>query len=293
MPGRLFVIALRRLSKRPALHFARAFRGARRGADHAATRIPARGAFFRGSACRLDRRASGPTAGGDFLRGRRRAVARRRTCVADICQARAASFGANHLRGMEGGTGPLLQALCVAGAGEHMPRRVRGLSQTRGATRSGIGGREVYEKIGLSARAVGLRDPVSRWGSCSAAGSLNFSWRLVMAPPFVLNYLAAHEVAHLVHLDHSPRFWALAHELCSEVDRAEAWLVDARLAASINTASLRDAKFRSRLLRGSDVAIANNLNKKRASDRNRRRVGGRHVFIELSPSSYIGRVVVI
>jgi predicted metal-dependent hydrolase len=45
-----------------------------------------------------------------------------------------------------------------------------------------------------------------------------------MAPPFVLNYLAAHEVAHLVHLDHSPRFWALAHKLCGEVDRAEAWL---------------------------------------------------------------------
>ena len=78
--------------------------------------------------------------------------------------------------------------------------------------------------LGLPARGVGLRDPVSRWGSCSATGSLNFSWRLVMAPPFVLDYLAAHEVAHLVHLDHSPRFWALTRSLSSDVDRAEAWL---------------------------------------------------------------------
>jgi hypothetical protein len=45
-----------------------------------------------------------------------------------------------------------------------------------------------------------------------------------MAPPFVLDYLAAHEVAHLVHLDHSPRFWSLAHHLCPDTDRAEAWL---------------------------------------------------------------------
>ena len=71
---------------------------------------------------------------------------------------------------------------------------------------------------------MGLRDPVSRWGSCSSTGSLNFSWRLIMAPPFVLDYLAAHEVAHLVHLDHSPRFWALTRRLSREVDRAEAWL---------------------------------------------------------------------
>ena len=65
---------------------------------------------------------------------------------------------------------------------------------------------------------------MSRWGSCSASGSLNFSWRLVMAPPFVLDYLAAHEVAHLVHLDHSTRFWSLARKLCHETDRAEGWL---------------------------------------------------------------------
>ena len=124
---------------------------------------------------------------------------------------------------MVGESGPA-QALCVAGAGEHMPRRVRDFLKREARRDLELAVASHTQKIGLPARAVGLRDPVSRWGSCSAAGSLNFSWRLVMAPPFVLNYLAAHEVAHLVHLDHSPRFWALAHKLCSEVDRAEAWL---------------------------------------------------------------------
>lgn len=114
--------------------------------------------------------------------------------------------------------------LCVAGAAEHLHRRVvdhfkrearRDLEQAVGRhTRA----------LGLPERGVGLRDTVSRWGSCSASGSLNFSWRLVMAPPFVLDYLAAHEVAHLVHLDHSERFWALAQKLCADTDRAEAWL---------------------------------------------------------------------
>jgi hypothetical protein len=80
------------------------------------------------------------------------------------------------------------------------------------------------QMLDLPARGIGLRDPVSRWGSCSASGSLNFSWRLILAPPFVLNYIAAHEAAHLIHFDHSPRFWALAHKLCGEADRAEAWL---------------------------------------------------------------------
>jgi len=69
-----------------------------------------------------------------------------------------------------------------------------------------------------------LRDTVSRWGSCSSTGGLNFSWRLILAPPFVLDYLAAHEVAHIVHMNHSPFFWKLVRRLHSGTDRAEAWL---------------------------------------------------------------------
>ena len=73
-------------------------------------------------------------------------------------------------------------------------------------------------------RRISLRDTSSRWGSCSSTGALNFSWRLILAPPDVLDYLAAHEVAHIVHMNHSPMFWKLARRLYPDTDRAEAWL---------------------------------------------------------------------
>ncbi len=115
-------------------------------------------------------------------------------------------------------------ALCVSGQPEYFHRRVMDYLK-REARRDLEAGVERHTRaLGLAPRGVGLRDPVSRWGSCSAAGSLNFSWRLVLAPAFVLDYLAAHEVAHLVHLDHSRRFWALARRLCADADRAEGWL---------------------------------------------------------------------
>jgi predicted metal-dependent hydrolase len=69
-----------------------------------------------------------------------------------------------------------------------------------------------------------LRDTRSRWGSCSAAGVLMFNWRLAMAPPPVLDYVAAHEVAHLVRMDHSPAFWREVERLCPGHAQARAWL---------------------------------------------------------------------
>jgi predicted metal-dependent hydrolase len=115
-------------------------------------------------------------------------------------------------------------ALCVCGHEEHFHRRVRDHFKKEARRDLEHAVQRHTAALGLSTRGVGLRDTVSRWGSCSATGSLNFSWRLVIAPPFVLDYLAAHEVAHLVHLDHSPRFWALARRLCPHTDRAEGWL---------------------------------------------------------------------
>lgn len=67
--------------------------------------------------------------------------------------------------------------------------------------------------LGREYRAITLRDTRSRWGSCTSDGRLMFSWRLAMAPPEVLVYVAAHEVAHLAHMDHSPRFWAQVEAL--------------------------------------------------------------------------------
>ena len=80
------------------------------------------------------------------------------------------------------------------------------------------------DALGLTASRITIRDTRSRWGSCSSAGALSFSWRLILAPPFVLDYLAAHECAHLKELNHSHRFWTLVHGLCPATDEAEAWL---------------------------------------------------------------------
>ena len=71
---------------------------------------------------------------------------------------------------------------------------------------------------------IAVRDTRSRWGSCSSKGTLSFSWRLVLAPPFVLDYLVAHEVAHLAHMNHSAAFWALARRLAPRMPEAELWL---------------------------------------------------------------------
>ncbi|MET1046736.1 MAG: SprT family zinc-dependent metalloprotease [Hyphomicrobium sp.] len=78
--------------------------------------------------------------------------------------------------------------------------------------------------LSLQVKRIGVRDQTSRWGSCSTTGALSFSWRLVLAPSFVLDYVAAHEVAHLVEMNHGPRFWALVKKICPEFESAKQWL---------------------------------------------------------------------
>ena len=80
------------------------------------------------------------------------------------------------------------------------------------------------EVVDCRYKRLTLRDTRSRWGSCSAEGNLMFSWRLIMAPRDVLDYVAAHEVAHLVRMDHSPAFWSVVRGLCPEYERPRAWL---------------------------------------------------------------------
>ncbi len=82
-------------------------------------------------------------------------------------------------------------------------------------------------KVGREIGRITLRDTRSRWGSCSHEGNLMYSWRLIMAPPEVLDYVAAHEVAHLVHMDHSTAFWDQCAALYPDHKRARAWLRDA------------------------------------------------------------------
>jgi predicted metal-dependent hydrolase len=71
---------------------------------------------------------------------------------------------------------------------------------------------------------VTVKDTTSRWGSCTSDGAISFSWRMILAPEYVSDYLVAHEVAHLVHMDHSKSFWALCHTLCEQPVKAKNWL---------------------------------------------------------------------
>jgi predicted metal-dependent hydrolase len=80
------------------------------------------------------------------------------------------------------------------------------------------------EMADLQPRRVTVKDTRSRWGSCAANRCLYFSWRLVMAPRFVQDYVAAHEVAHLRHMNHGARFWTLVEELTVHTEAAVAWL---------------------------------------------------------------------
>jgi len=112
----------------------------------------------------------------------------------------------------------------VACEGPHVARRVREFLQ-REARRDLTAAVVTYsERLGERPKRITLRDTRSRWGSCTAGGELNFSWRLILAPPVVLDYLVAHEMAHLREMNHSSRFWALARSLCANVDEAERWL---------------------------------------------------------------------
>ena len=113
----------------------------------------------------------------------------------------------------------------VAGRPEHLARRLRDWLKAEMRRRLPALVQAKAGRVQRPVKRIAVRDTRSRWGSCSPDGSMSFSWRLVFAPQPVVDYLVAHEVAHLVHLNHGPRFWALARELCEgSMDEAHAWL---------------------------------------------------------------------
>jgi predicted metal-dependent hydrolase len=85
----------------------------------------------------------------------------------------------------------------------------------------------VFAKLGEFGRepaCIAIRDTRSRWGSCSSAGALSSSWRLILAPPEVLDYVVAHEMAHFTHPGHGPEFWRTVAQLTEHMDAGRAWL---------------------------------------------------------------------
>ena len=117
-----------------------------------------------------------------------------------------------------------MPVLAVKGAPEHGARRLRDWLYAQ--AREDLDARVAFHagRLGLRARKLSVRDQGSRWGSCSTSGMLSFSWRLILAPPIVLDYVAAHEVAHLAEMNHGPRFWALVRRTMPRMDEAKAWL---------------------------------------------------------------------
>lgn len=118
--------------------------------------------------------------------------------------------------------GPVIRS---GGEGEAFARRVENLLK-RLAREALTARTEVHLKaLGLKPVKVSIVDTGSRWGSCSPHNrSIRYSWRVVLAPPAVLDYLAAHEVAHLVHADHSPAYWSVVHRLVGDHRPFRAWL---------------------------------------------------------------------
>ncbi len=114
--------------------------------------------------------------------------------------------------------------LCVAGDLPHLARRVQDFLK-RGARADLV---EAVQRHAAALKVevgpVTLRDTSSRWGSCSADGALSFSWRLILAPAHVLDYLAAHEVAHRLEMNHGPRYWRNVERIFPGRRAAEAWL---------------------------------------------------------------------
>lgn len=118
-------------------------------------------------------------------------------------------------------SGPLL---CVAGKEQHLARRLRDFLKMEAKRDLTAASRKYAALLGVTIRSVAVRDTASRWGSCSYQGALSYSWRLIFAPPFVLDYLAAHELAHRLELNHSKRYWKIVDGVFPERKRAEGWL---------------------------------------------------------------------
>ena len=134
-----------------------------------------------------------------------------------------------HYRGVRGtvwtGTDTGGEALlCVAGQAPHLDRRIGDFLRREARRELEVASLRFANDLGVTVKRVVVRDQSSRWGSCSNTGVLSFSWRLILAPSYVLDYVAAHEVAHLREMNHAPRFWRLVESMVGNVSRPQAWL---------------------------------------------------------------------
>ena len=112
----------------------------------------------------------------------------------------------------------------VSGRLEHAPRRIVDFLKKQAKREFESKAFDYAARLNLKPSRITVRDTASRWGSCSSTRSLSFSWRLILAPAFVLDYVVAHEVAHMREMNHGENFWRLVKELVGDVRRPQAWL---------------------------------------------------------------------
>ncbi|MCE8006508.1 SprT family zinc-dependent metalloprotease [Aestuariivita sp.] len=114
--------------------------------------------------------------------------------------------------------------ITVPGSSETVPRRLAAFLKTLARDRLADASDSYADVLGRRFERISLRDTRSRWGSCSSRGTLMYSWRLILAPPEVLSYVAAHEVAHLAEMNHSPAYWATLRRIHGPYDAPRRWL---------------------------------------------------------------------
>jgi predicted metal-dependent hydrolase len=129
-----------------------------------------------------------------------------------------------HTPGGRGGAWIEAGVLHVSGEADFLARRVNDFLRAEARRRFAAQALAKAATAGMMPRRVTVKDTRTRWGSCSADGVLMFCWRLLMAPLHVQDYVVAHEVAHLRHLNHGASFWALADDLSPHRAAAVAWL---------------------------------------------------------------------
>jgi len=114
--------------------------------------------------------------------------------------------------------------LIIGGHIEHFQRRLTDWLKREVKRALAPRAHEMAAQLGKRVAKIAVRDTRSRWGSCAPSGNLSFCWRLVFAPEWVIDYVVAHEVAHLAHMNHSQRFWKTVDALGVRTDEARAWL---------------------------------------------------------------------
>jgi predicted metal-dependent hydrolase len=114
--------------------------------------------------------------------------------------------------------------IAVPGANDRVGPKLRGYLKELARDRLAAASDRYAARLGRDYHRLTLRDTRSRWGSCSSQAALMYSWRLIMAPCEVLEYVAAHEVAHLAQMSHAPKFWSIVTELYGEYALPRRWL---------------------------------------------------------------------